>query len=82
MCPRFLHTEFRRIYGVVFRILLYGEASVYLLIVGATYLFNANNCCSFIISMACTNYWSNHKQTNCNYNAKAQRQNFYYTLSG
>lgn len=30
MRPRFLYTDFRRIYGVVFRILLCGEAKFYL----------------------------------------------------
>ena len=30
----FCEADFRRIYGVVFRILLYGEATVYLLFVG------------------------------------------------
>lgn len=30
MCPRFLNTEFRRIYGIVFRILLCGEAKLHL----------------------------------------------------
>ena len=44
----FYNAEFRRIYGVVFRALLHGEATVYLLIVGTTICCIRSDHCSQI----------------------------------
>ena len=82
MRPRFLYTEFRRIYGVVFRTLLHGEAKIYLLFVGTTNLFDANSCCGLADSMVCNENRSNYTQTKCSYNAQDQSQFFCFALSG
>ena len=68
MCPHFF-TEFRRIYGVVFRTSLHGEAKIYLLFVGTTILFATISCCGLAGSMVCKQNRSNYTQAKCNYNA-------------
>lgn len=74
--------DFRRIYGVVFHALLHGEATKYLLIVGTTILHTHKSRCGQTFTVACLNTAIASKQTKYNDGAKAQCQEFCYTLLG
>lgn len=72
--------DFRRIYGVFFCILLYREATEYLLFAGTARNVD-NNFCSKIIVPVCDPLISNHAQTH-GHDAKDKAQESYYAHLG
>lgn len=78
----FIHTEFRRIYGVVFRTFLHGEATDYLLVDGPTSRCIINTCSGLGVNLICIYCAYCRKQTNYDNDAEAQRQAFTYPLLG
>ena len=62
----FIYTEFRRIYGVVFRTLLHGEATDYLLIGGAAGLYVSDTCSGLGVNQGCKYETSCYQQRNDN----------------
>ena len=62
----FATTEFRRIYGVVCRTLLHGEATDYLLVGGAAGLYVSDTCSGLGVNQGCKHETSCHQQRNDN----------------
>ena len=63
-CPHFF-TEFRRIYGVVFRTLLHGEATFHLRRFPAIISFDGNFCGVFAFIVDCIFNYRNYNQQKC-----------------